>query len=233
MWIDIQGAVQKGAAVVMKMPSDHAFPARDNEYVPADKVVPGYIITPVGKKMSIKHKGNDTFISSGKLKSNGTYLFVTGKKWMYWTKTADGYQKDKNKKQVSGAIKGVYSGKYSKSLVTVGPAAGKAYSKRVGHKLEIIPLKDPAGLKKNSRLPVKILFNGRPFKGEVKATYAGYSNEKNVFAIKTTSNGKGICSIKLVKKGPWLIKVGFREPAVDKTLCDEVLYSSTLTFELK
>jgi len=232
MWVVLQGAVKKGAPAVMKMASDHAFPAQDNEFVSANEAVPGYIIGPAGKKISIKGK-NDTFVSSGKLKKNGTYLVVTGKKWMYWTKTAEGYQKGKNKKQVTGAVKSVYSGKYSKALITVGKAAGNAYRKTAGQKLEIIPLKDPSKLKRNSTLPVKILFKGKPFSGEVKATYAGYSKEKNAFAVETKTDKKGICSLKLVQKGPWLIKVGFSESAANKTLCDEVMYSSTLTFELK
>lgn len=232
MWVETGNVLVKpGKTVTMKFPSDHAFPAHHNEYIKAEEMATTYILSPSGRKIAIKKQKGNIYRSSP-LRETGTHLIVSGKKWLYWTQTTNGWKVGKNKRQVKNPIKGVYSGKFAKSLITVTRPGGKTYQKRTGHDLEIIPLANPSLVKKNGYLTCKVIFKGRPYRGPVKATYAGYSTKKNVFAVTTRTNSRGTCRIRLNRKGPWLIKAGLRLPAKGrkKALCDQILYSATLTF---
>lgn len=233
MWIEIQGSPKKGEVVSMKMISDHAFPATHNELIPDDQVSNSYMIAPDGKRSDLISNKNGTFTAKAALTKDGTYLIVSGKRPMYWTKTVDGYKPGKNKKEVKGAVKCTYSGKHVKSLVTVGTSGGNAYSQTIGQELEIIPLADPAAISKGGKLPVKVFFKGKPIALDLKATYEGYSTKENEFSQKIKTSSKGECEITLSHAGKWLITLSHREPSKQKDLCDEIMYSATLTFNIR
>lgn len=58
--------------------------------------------------------------------------------------------------------------KGAKSYFTSGPVAStQAFSKPIGHALEIIPLVDPTNLSAGGKLKVKILFKGEPLKDAI------------------------------------------------------------------
>ncbi len=234
MWFEMKDFnVTKGSAMECAYPSDHAFPSTNKEFVPAERTARSYLVAPSGAIIPIVPGGNNMNKSSQKLVQPGSYLAVSGKRWTYWVKTTDGHIEGKNKAQVKGAVKGMYSGKFCKAIITVDKAGGAAFSKIAGHDLEIIPLKDPGTLKKGDILPIKVLLKGKPAELEVKATYDGYSSRQNVFAItiKTGKDGKG--EIKIGKPGRWLIKTGCKETPADTRLYDEKMYAATLTFQTR
>ena len=175
--------------------------------------------------------GNNLYRSAQKLFQPGSYLAVAGKKWTYWVKTTEGFIEGKNKSQVKNALKGIYSAKFCKAVITVDKPGGNVFSKIVGHELEIIPLKDPATLTRGEVLPIKVLFKGKPAEMEVKATYDGYSSRNNVFAETIKTNTQGLGEIKIGKKGKWLVKTNYTEKAADNRLYDEKMYAATLTFQ--
>jgi len=223
---------QKGAFVECSFPSDHAFPSTNKEFVPADRVAQSYLIPPTGVNIPIVSVGNNVYRSARKLMQPGSYLAVTGKKWTYWTQTTEGFQEGKSKLQTKGALKGIYSGKFCKAIVTVDKPGGNAFSRIVGHDLEIVPLKDPASLVKGDTLPIKVLFKGKPAEMEVRATYDGYSSKQNVFAVTIKTNLLGMGEIKIKNKGKWLMNTSFTEKSVDTRLYDEKMYAATLTFQI-
>jgi len=234
MWFEMNDFnYQKGTSLECRYPSDHAFPSTNKEFVPADKVAQSYLISPSGAVISITTAGNNLYRSMQKLLQSGSYLAVTGKKWTYWVKTTEGYIEGKNKSQVKGAIKGMYSAKFCKAVIIVDKPGGNVFSKIVGHELEIIPLKDPATLTKGAVLPIKVLFKGKPAEMEVQATYEGYSMRQNVFAETIKTNSQGLGEIKIGKKGKWLVKTSYTEKATDNRLYDEKMYAATLTFQIK
>ncbi len=234
MWFEMKDyTVVKGSAMECCYPSDHAFPSKNKEFVPTDRTAQSYLIAPTGAVIPIAAAGNNLNRSSRKLYQAGSYLAVSGKKWTHWVKTTDGHVEGKNKTQVTNAVKGIYSGKFCKAIVTVEKPGGAMFSKVVGQDLEIIPLKDPGTLKKGGILPIKVLLKGKPAELEVKATYDGYSSRDNVFAItiKTGKDGKG--EIKIGKTGRWLVKTGYKEKPADTRLYDEKMYAATLTFQVR
>jgi uncharacterized GH25 family protein len=234
MWFEMKDFnIQKGTVMECTYPSDHAFPSSNREFVPADKIAPSYIIAPNGAYIPIVPASNNTSRSSQKLAQPGSYLAVTGKKWTHWVKTTEGHVEGKNKTQVNGAIKGTYSVKFCKAVVIVDKPGGNAFSRIVGHELEIIPLKDPGRLVQGEILPIKVLFKGKPAEIEVKATYDGYSSRQNVFAVAIKTNTQGRGEIKIDKIGKWLVRTNYTEKAADTRLYDEKMYAATLAFQIK
>lgn len=233
VWIEMKDfRIQKNMPVECMLPSDHAFPSTNNEFVAADNIAPSYLIAPGGSVIRIAPAENNINRSVQKPARPGSYLAVTGKKWTCWVKTTEGHVEGKNKTQVKGAIKGIYSGKFGKAVITVETPGGTAFSRVVGHELEIVPLKDPGTLSKGDTLPIKVLFKGRPAEMEVKATYDDYSSKKNVFAETIKTDSRGLGEIKIKKKGKWLVRVGHTEEAKNTRLYDQKMYAATLTFQI-
>lgn len=113
------------------------------------------------------------------------------------------------------------SGKYAKAFIQVGNK-DKGFSHVCGHKIEVIPLENPAKIKPGDLLPVKVLFEGNPLSTFVYATYADFKPEEYAFPSMAKSNQEGIAKIKITQKGEWMIFVSHK-----------VDYSAALTFEVK
>lgn len=115
----------------------------------------------------------------------------------------------------------VPSEKYAKSIIIV-VKGNENISKTLGHRIEIVPLKNPSEIKTGESLPVKILFEGKPLSTYVYATYAGYYSEDEPFPVLTKSNENGVAHVKITKSGIWMV------------VCNhKVNFSASLTFEIK
>ncbi len=179
------------------------------------------------------------FESKDELK-DGTYLLVMESKGNFGAKTTKGWQR-KSKAELKGEeVKGdvIFSRNYCKAMVNVGgKGGGGSYSKILGHGLEIVPLKDPAELRTNDILPIKVLHNGKPLEESVMvyATYMGFSNETDVFAYTAwaSSYKEGLAEIRLLQPGIWMVFVNHKLPYPDTKLADVYSYQATLTFEVK
>lgn len=115
----------------------------------------------------------------------------------------------------------VASEKYGKSIITAGKGNANV-SRPFGHRIEIIPLKNPQEIKPGGSLPVKILFEGKPLSTYLYATYAGYYSEDEPFPVLSKSNEQGEAMIKISQPGIWMV-VGNHK----------VDLSASLTFEIK
>ncbi|MFQ6082327.1 MAG: DUF4198 domain-containing protein [Candidatus Aminicenantia bacterium] len=113
------------------------------------------------------------------------------------------------------------SGKYAKAIIQVGNK-DKGFSQVCGHRIELIPLENPAKIKPGDSLPVRVLFEGKPISTFIYATYANFKPEKDAFPSMVKSNQQGIAEIKITQKGEWMIFVSHK-----------VDYSAVLTFEVK
>jgi uncharacterized GH25 family protein len=125
---------------------------------------------------------------------------------------------------------------WAKAIVNIGESGGSAFKKVLGHGLEIVPLKDPADLRVNDYLPVKIFLNGEPLKSTwILATYMGFSADSDVFAYTAKSSENGTGEIRILQPGIWRIRVDHKGPAPDpkKTGAEMLDYRATLTFEVR
>jgi uncharacterized GH25 family protein len=112
--------------------------------------------------------------------------------------------------------------------------AGKgddAWKKTAGHKLEIVPLADPTGLKKGDRLSVRVVFEDRPLSG-VRVTAFRRDGEK-VRARSARTSAKGEASFDIGGSGVHLVRLVHMRRAKGDEQADWHSWWSALTFEVK
>lgn len=207
----------------------HSFPA--SEPTEPEKVVQPYVLGAQGRIET--QKGQDlTFLTQQPLEA-GTYLVLGGRLPQWYTKTPEG-TKEAPKDQAPGAVSCLQSSKFAKAIVNLGPAKGKV-DQVAGQTLEIVPQANPAGLKAGDKLPILVLFEGKPLaQAKVAATYAGFKAEKQgamAFEGQTDANGKLL--VPLAQAGPWLLVAKHEMPFADQAHCDKQMFGASLTFELK
>ena len=234
MWINMQDYLPgKSKPAVLTVANAHHFPAQADELMTHDRIDKVVLLSPDGKELPAAPQGDTQYQSKTPLEAQGTYMAVATPQNGFSSKTTEGYQRGKNKKDLKGVIECRYSEKFGKALFTVGAPGGSAFSQTLGHKMEIIPMKDPGALKEGDDLPVKVVVDGQPARTYVYGTYAGFSSEPNTFAYTTSTDKEGIAKIKMIKAGTWLLLVKQEMPYSDPTVCDKLSYSASLTFQVR
>ena len=176
MWIQMQDyLLGKSQNAVFSVASAHHFPPKGDELMTRDRIDKVVVLSPDGKELPAVPQG-DTQYQSKSLEAQGTYIAVAAPQNGFSSKTPEGYQRGKSKKDVKDVIECRYSEKFGKALFTVGTPGGNAFSQSLSHKMEIIPMKDPAMLKEGDDLPVKVLMEGKPARTYIYGTYAGFSS---------------------------------------------------------
>lgn len=158
----------------------------------------------------------------------GVYRFYADVHPGFVSKTTDGYKRQP-KNTVKEALSCFCYDLRAGALLPVGvaKAAGAAFSE---NPLEIVPLSDPTRLATGDTLPVKVLFNGVPLSGaRIDATYAGYSDQADDFAVSVETGKEGTANIPVTEKGPWLVSASYAAPYPDPSVCDTYRYKFSLT----
>lgn len=123
-------------------------------------------------------------------------------------------------RKIKGDKQHVASEKYAKTIISAGEGTRNITSP-FGHRIEIIPLKNPQEIKAGESLPVMILFEGKPLSTYLYATYAGYYSEDEPFPLFTKSNEDGVAYMKISQPGVWMF------------VCNhKVDFSASLTFKV-
>lgn len=182
------------------------------------------------EKIAVKAINETDFEVQKKLQTSGSYLALAQTKEGFFTKTTEGYQRQ-SKKGLKNVLQCSYSGGYAKAVINAGKGRNDVLSKPVGHTLEIVPTQNPADLKTGDMLPLNVLYQGKPLKTELYATYLGFSSE-GAWAYVANTNAEGKGRIKILSPGIWLVKVNHKLPFSDLKECDQYSYTATLTFEI-
>jgi uncharacterized GH25 family protein len=97
--------------------------------------------------------------------------------------------------------------KFSKTYLNPN-AKDTSFSTPLGFTLEIIPLDNPAKLKKGSSAKFRVLYNGQPLAGaEVFAVYDYYDYKTmNAFEQKGNTDSKGEITFKISNAGIWIFR---------------------------
>lgn len=161
----------------------------------------------------------------------GNYLLAMERNWTYITLEADkfdeylradGMEYIMAEREKLGESKNVGRERYSrfiKGLLQVGDKRDDTFKKKIGLKLELIPLENPYSKKIGDTISFQILFDGRPLTGRtVFADNRGSETQKMV----TDKEGK--FSFKLGKSGLWLARLVFMQRC--KTDCGEADWES-------
>jgi uncharacterized GH25 family protein len=135
------------------------------------------------------------------------------------------------KAEGSGRSQRIKREKFSKALVTV-TTNDESYKKALGHKLEIVPVSNMTMARAGEDLSFKILLDGKPLKGQVYATYDGFSRRYMTFAYATESLDDGVAHVKVTSPGVWMVRVEKRLEANHKDY-DLLSLKATLVFSVQ
>jgi len=163
--------------------------------------------------------------------TEGTRLIVAEQTPLYWSRTHQG-GRQASREQYPDAFSCSQSGNVMKAAF--GDGGGSAWQYQQGHVLELIPQRDPVGLRPGDPLSIRVLFHGEPWEGEVKATYEGYdggSSDRYVLTLRTDADG--MVRFVPAASGYWLVRANASEDYPDPAVCDRRSYFSTLTFEIR
>lgn len=153
----------------------------------------------------------------------GNYLLAMERNWSYITLEADKFEDylredgmeyiiAEREKLGESAKQGKerYS-RYIKALIQVGGKNDATFGKRAGMRMrfEIIPLENPYSMKVGDSLPVQVFFQGKPLAG--KTIFADNRDGDVISKQKLTTDKQGKASIKLDRKGIWLVRLVYMQ----------------------
>lgn len=201
----VQTKIDPGKVLPFSVISAHSFMISE-EMEPIDNVEVS--LYDGDKIKSVKlHENKILMTLDGSVSPAGdkTSIIAGHRKPMIWTKTTQGW-KQAGKSELTGVIS---SGQYEKFCKTMifSKNSGKGYDKKVGHKLEIVPVSDPGSAVVGKEIEFLILYDGKPLSTNVYATYDGFSEQNNTYAYFTESSGEGRAMVKITHPGTWMIRV--------------------------
>lgn len=119
--------------------------------------------------------------------------------------------------------------KYAKTLVQVGAAGPRAFSRVVGHPAEFVPLRDPGSLRAGDTLPVRLLYNGQPLADM--HVHAGVSRDSAAPKdLSLATDAQGVARVPLERAGLWNVRTLHIVPSVAGSGADWDSHFVTLVF---
>ncbi len=211
----------------------HKYPVQD--YLGDDRLTELKLINEEGKAKDIEPGKGGFMATSVIIKKQGANIISGITKPGFYTMYFDKgrvHHKMGSMKGLENVILSLNYENYAKALINVGDTSEDAYSKPVGHNIEIIPIENPYLKKVGDTLKIKVLYNGKPASFcDISATYVGFSSKED-YAFSNKTGSDGISTIRLLSPGQWIVRAIARKPAKDslKEDCLEEKYSATLTF---
>ena len=146
----------------------------------------------------------------------------------YWLKTTDGWKKA-TKREGKGKyniVESIKSKQWCKNIL----GATSESSKSVGQRFEVVPQKDPTTVRAGDKLPIKVIWDGKPVEGAVITTGGGHASDKKDL-LKTDKDG--IANVMIEKAGFQMVKANHKIPVKDDPDADVLDLSSTITFHTR
>ena len=116
----------------------------------------------------------------------------------------------------------------AKALVRVGAAESRGFDRIAGLPLELVPETDPSDLAPGAKLPVIVLYQGRPLEGVLVGAMAEVAPEKET-RLRTDASGR--VEFVVDEAGPWLVHAVHMVPAEAGSGADWESSWASLTFE--
>lgn len=143
----------------------------------------------------------------------------------YWLKTTDGWKKA-TKREGKGKydiVQSLKSKQWCKGFLV--PCAEN--SKPMGQRFEVVPRKDPATIHVGDKLPIKVLFDGKPVEGAIITTGGAHAPDASS-ALKTDKGGNANVEVK--KAGVQIVKASHNIALKDDPDADVLSLASTVSF---
>jgi uncharacterized GH25 family protein len=228
-WLNVNDDTPKaGEPVQVEIGFGHKFP--QDEEIKGERLGSVQVVGPNGQEVPLKKISitRYDFVPP----AAGVYMISAQVVPGFVTRTPQG-MKLQTKKGVPDANFCFHFDMAAKTFVSVGqPKQG--FDRSVQNTLDIMPLKNLNILKGGETLPVKVIFQGKPIAGaEVKFTYDGWPDPDKPFATLGKTDAKGEIQVKLDKPGRWLLIATHKTPYPNQEECDENMYSSSLTFNVR
>jgi uncharacterized GH25 family protein len=229
LWLNLDNDQREvGQMVRVEIGWGHKFPK--DEVIKEGFLNQVYALDSIGTKIPLKQISPTEFEFVPK--ADGSYTILASIHPGFLTKTTEGY-KLRPKKGLENVLSCLRFDIRAKAIITAGNGELR-FDQVVGDPLEIVPRKSPRYLKEGELFPITVLYNGEPVPStEVRATYAGFSDKPNTFAVSTQTDEQGVARIKILKKGKWLVNVTHELPYPDCEECDKYRYNSSFTFGVK
>lgn len=138
----------------------------------------------------------------------------------FWVKTADGYR-NTNRGNIPDNLGSVWAEKYAKLLLS-----GEGSTRPAGHRLELVPLADPYGLKPGEKLRLRVDYAGKPLPGATVEIGDGKTEADP--PPKVTADGRGIVAVDLLP-GETVLIVEHKGPGSHPKLADKDQMGAALT----
>lgn len=166
-------------------------------------------------------------------------IVVFGKRLpQYWSETTEGILEGDRKVLEAQGKKVLTVGSYEKyALLFIPGKDSKVTSKYVvpGEypPLFLVPMFNPNAVKVGQKVKFMVTNMGKPVAGvPISATYDGFSNKENVYAITTKTCNRGLASITPDSPGLWLITTEVKDKLIG-SIADEKNIRSTTLFWVK
>jgi uncharacterized GH25 family protein len=130
--------------------------------------------------------------------------------------------------ETAAPAKEVYS-RSVKALIAVGGVAGRGHDLVAGLPLELVPEKNPYTLAAGAKLPVHLLYQGKPLAG---ALVVAIPRGRPAAKVSARSDARGRVELPLDEAGLWLVKAVHMVPAPQATGADWESLWASLTFEI-
>ena len=150
----------------------------------------------------------------------------------YWTKNDTGEMVNTGRPNNPKSTVASHNLKYGKALVATGPDHA-GFDRVVGHRLELVPKRDPFTLAAGDALPVLVLFDGRPLAGagvEIGDAVTGIAEDR-IARYRTDRHGVAMVPVGPKGASEWaVLGVDHDEASQLRALADREKYTATLVF---
>lgn len=143
----------------------------------------------------------------------------------YWLRTTDGWKKA-TKREGKGKydiVESLKSKQWCKSFL----APSDANVKPLGQGFEVVPKKDPTSLRTGDKLPIQVMFDGKPVGGAIITTGGTHASDKKE-PLKTDKDGMAVMVVE--RPGLQMAKAAHKVPIKDDPDADQLFLASTITF---
>lgn len=239
MWLNVSDySPPKGGNAIVYFGWGHRYPVHD--LLDQERFLKNlHLIDPTGKIEELSPNPGGLLATRINFDKEGTYLATAELKpgfYTMWLEEGKINHRIGPKTGLSNVMVSTYYQQFAKAIINVDTGDSN-FVTPVGQKIEIVPLKNPFGLKEGDFLPIRILHEGNPLSSypTVYATYLGFSTQDETYAYTTTADEEGIAEIKIIRPGVWMVKVNYKTHPTEelKDKCDELSYTATLSFEVR
>lgn len=120
--------------------------------------------------------------------------------------------------------------KWAKAVLEVGQSGDEVWRQPVGHRMEIVPEKNPYQVRPGEKLPVRVLYEGKAISG---LTVSGGSADGPRNELRSVTDSGGRARVTIRSPGRWYLRTIHMIRLPEESPIHWESFWATLTFEVK